>query len=232
MITSPTLGKLSAALSKAQGTMNNALKNKDNAFLKSTYSTLTAVWDACREHLCANELSIVQSPQIDGDNFILETMLIHSSGEYILSKTPMYPKDKSSQAQGSAITYARRYALSSIVGICPHEGSPEEDDGHYNSSKVDLRKESPEATKNRFFKTFEDVINLSKYFQLVKGDTEKLKTALANPVGFRDHMRKLEQSEVPPQNIQTSKVDPESKSKSAMSKTTLELMQAMKEGKI
>ncbi len=85
------------------------------------------MWDAIREPLSANGLSIVQQP-IDGatGGVLLRTILLHSSGQALESQFTMPLKpNASAQDVGSALTYARRYTLMALVGI-----APEDDDGN------------------------------------------------------------------------------------------------------
>lgn len=113
---SPTLGKLAEALSKAQGAMSGALKDSTNPFFKSRYADLESVWSACRKALADNELSVIQTTDYDAGVRVITT-LVHSSGEWIRGTLPIMAKDETPQGIGSAITYARRYALAAIVGV-------------------------------------------------------------------------------------------------------------------
>jgi hypothetical protein len=126
MQNSETIADLAAALTKAQATLEGAAKGKVNPAFKSKYADLAAVWDACREALTANGLSVVQAPGPMIENCMsLTTMLLHSSGQWI-SETLTIPLTKTdAQGYGSATTYARRYALAAMVGV-----SPEDDDGN------------------------------------------------------------------------------------------------------
>ncbi len=116
---SEQIGQLAAALSKAQAEITGALKDTANPYFKSKYADLASCWDACRKQLTQNELAVIQTLSVnwDRDEPILVTTLAHSSGEWIRSELPIRAKDSSPQAQGSAITYARRYALAAIVGL-------------------------------------------------------------------------------------------------------------------
>ena len=116
---SESIAALAAALSKAQGSITGALKDSSNPFFKSKYADLASCWDACRAQLAANGLCVIQTTQIDDlvGGAVLVTTLAHSSGEWVKSITPILTKDDSPQAQGSGITYARRYALAAIVGL-------------------------------------------------------------------------------------------------------------------
>jgi len=126
MKTSESINEISTALAKAQGKMQNALKDKANPFFKSTYADLASVLDACRQPLSDNGLCVYQvHDMLEDGTMLLVTRLAHSSGQWIEGRMPMYPTKKDSQGIGSASTYCRRYALAAMVGI----GS-EDDDGN------------------------------------------------------------------------------------------------------
>jgi len=129
MTTSDTLNELATALAKAQGTIKGAIKDADNPFFKSRYADLASVWDACRGALAANGLSIVQAPRasaFEGGWVIeVETRLLHSSGQWMADSLSLPVGKPDAQGVGSALTYARRYALASFVGV-----APEDDDGN------------------------------------------------------------------------------------------------------
>jgi hypothetical protein len=130
---SQTIGKLSEALSKAQAVIEGAKKDASNPFFKSSYSTLASVWDACRKPLSDNGLSIVQTTEFMPNNpelVCIDTILCHSSGEWIKGRLVGKPVKNDPQGVGSCITYFRRYSLQSMVGI-----SPEDDDGNAASGK-------------------------------------------------------------------------------------------------
>ena len=141
METSENINEISSALAKAQGQIENAIKDSSNPFFKSKYADLTSVWAACRRQLSENGLSVIQSPEESSHGISVVTMLCHSSGQWIRSKYSM-PCDSSKltpQVIGSAITYARRYALSAMVGIAPHD----DDDGNEASNKPANNIEKP-----------------------------------------------------------------------------------------
>ena len=114
---SESIAALAAALSKAQADITGALKDSSNPFFKSKYADLASCWDACRKQLAANGLCVIQTTGMTDAGLMLITTLAHSSGECILGHLPVAAKDSSPQAQGSGITYARRYALAAIVGL-------------------------------------------------------------------------------------------------------------------
>lgn len=127
---SQTIGALAEALAKAQGSMESPAKTK-RAKIESqkgsysyTYADLADVIDATRKPLSVNGLSVAQIISFDGAALILTTQLQHASGEWMRSTYPL-PLHQRPQDQGSAITYARRYALCALLGIAAED----DDDG-------------------------------------------------------------------------------------------------------
>lgn len=119
------IGKIAAALAKAQAQIEGATKGAVNPHFLSKYADLASVWEACRVALTANEIAVVQMPSAAGPQVTVTTMLLHSSGEWMQSSLTMHAADAKPQAIGSAITYGRRYGLASMVGV-----APEDDDGN------------------------------------------------------------------------------------------------------
>lgn len=122
---SEQINELATALAKAQGMMKSAAKDVENTFFKSSYADLAAVMAACREPLSKNNLAIIQTTQYEGEQTWLETTLAHSSGQWMRSRYPVRPIKNDPQGVGSALTYARRYALMSMVGVV----ASDDDDG-------------------------------------------------------------------------------------------------------
>lgn len=112
---SQSIGKLAAALAKAQAKIRGAVKDSQNPFFKSSYADLESVWSACREPLTSNGLAILQTLQTDQYGTKLVTTLAHESGEYVSGAMPLLLKQNDMQSLGAAVTYARRYSLSAIV---------------------------------------------------------------------------------------------------------------------
>lgn len=116
-----------AAMAKAQAKIEGAAKDKTNPGYKSKYADLASVWDACREPLTSNGIAVLQFPDYDPESkcVLLETIITHTDG-YDKSFRLSVPVSKiDAQGIGSAITYARRYALMAAAGI-----APEDDDGN------------------------------------------------------------------------------------------------------
>lgn len=114
---SEQIDQLAAALAKAQANITGALKDSKNPFFKSSYADLASCWDACRKQLTDNGMSVIQTTEVIDGILGVRTVLAHSSGQWISGFLPVKAKDDGPQAQGSGITYARRYALAAIVGL-------------------------------------------------------------------------------------------------------------------
>jgi hypothetical protein len=126
MNTSPSIAELAKALAAAQAIMAGARKDSSNPHFKSKYADLASVWDACREALTANGLSIVQATEpSERQEVVVVTCLLHTSGEWISSRLALPVQKGDAQGFGSALTYARRYSLAAMVGV-----APEDDDGN------------------------------------------------------------------------------------------------------
>ena len=97
--------------------MGGAVKESKNPFFKSSYADLTSVIKVVKEPFSDNGLSFVQLP-VSGETYVgVTTMLMHTSGEWLQSEYMLPMTKRDPQAAGSAITYARRYALQSLAGI-------------------------------------------------------------------------------------------------------------------
>jgi hypothetical protein len=117
---------IALALLKAQSEMSNPKKGSSNPFFKSKYADLNAVREAVIPILNENGIVVLQPIiHLDGKNFV-KTVLLHESGEFLESLTEIiYNKVNDAQAQGSGISYARRYSLQSFVCV-----GADDDDGN------------------------------------------------------------------------------------------------------
>ena len=148
---SESINELAAALAKAQGEMAYAAKDRENPHFKSSYATLASVWEACRGPLSKHGLSVTQLASSEQGFAAVTTILMHSSGQWVQSETRVPTTKNDAQGVGSAITYARRYALSAIVGIAPDD----DDDGNGASRRPDApapRRDTPKANEPRITK--------------------------------------------------------------------------------
>ena len=126
MKTSESLTKIAPALLAAQKAIEGAHKSAFNPFHKSKYADMGDVIEAVKKPLNDNNIMYTQLVQISENGAYVETVLLHTSGEYITSETPVLLKDPNNpQAQGTGITYAKRYGLQAICGL-----PTEDDDGN------------------------------------------------------------------------------------------------------
>ncbi len=115
---SPEIGELIKALVIVQGALEPTKKGSQNPFLKNKYSNLRECWDAARDLLAKNGLAVIQT--LEGQSTVVTT-LAHESGQWIEGRMTMgldaNSKINACQEQGKAITYGRRYALASVLGL-------------------------------------------------------------------------------------------------------------------
>ena len=120
---SESINELATALSKAQAAIKGAVEDSTNPHFRSKYASLQSYIDAAREPLSKNGLAITQLlTDIHCENMNLvtiETVLMHSSGQWISSTFSVPVSKADAQGFGSAVTYARRYSFAAIVGIAP-----------------------------------------------------------------------------------------------------------------
>ena len=117
---------IAIALVKAQKEMLIAVKDSKNPFFKSNYADLNSIREACLPALNKYGIVLLQPiVHIEGKNFV-KTLLLHESGESIEGLTEIvYSKANDAQAQGSGITYARRYGMQSLCNV-----AADDDDGN------------------------------------------------------------------------------------------------------
>src|SRR5881409_1236646 len=127
---SPTIGAIAGALAKAQIELHNPEKSL-TATIRSPfpregdrsfrYASLSTGLDLVRKSLGRHEIATVQTTSIDEAAGLirLTTTLAHSSGEWVSSDWPVCPVSETAapHRMGAALTYARRYALFTLVGI-------------------------------------------------------------------------------------------------------------------
>jgi len=133
MKSSEQLGELFGALAKAQSSMSAAVKDSSNPFFKSSYANLESVVGVSRGPLTENGLCVTQPPVIGEAGEVLLTILGHSSGQWISSEIVLRPPKTDPQSLGSYITYMRRYAYASIVGV-----TTADDDGEAAMDRISI----------------------------------------------------------------------------------------------
>ena len=124
---SETIGSIAKALAAFNSEVSKISKDAANPFFKNNYATLDNIIDEIRPILSKNGLTVMQFPGGDGQNIWVTTYIAHESGEFVESEPlVMKPVKNDPQAAGSAITYARRYSLQSVLSL----NTGEDDDGN------------------------------------------------------------------------------------------------------
>lgn len=118
--------QISEALVKASAEIGTASKDKTNPHFKSRYADLPSVIEAVRPALARHGLTFIQRFKEAPGGVMLETVILHQSGEQIETGALFVPASKQdAQGYGSAITYARRYSLQTALGV-----PADDDDGN------------------------------------------------------------------------------------------------------
>ena len=140
---SENITDLAKALLNVQQTVQPATKDAENPFTKSWYASLNSVMDACRDALIENGIWLCQYPvPVEQPNSIgLVTKLTHAESGQWQSSLAVVPLPKADpQGMGSAITYARRYALTAMLGMVTEDDDGE---GAKNGKKSPARPKLP-----------------------------------------------------------------------------------------
>lgn len=147
---SDDLNELAGALAKAQAEFSTPKRTKE-AMVTATrgykYADLQDVLNSVREPLAKHGLSVSQMTQEFAGQVELVTLLLHSSGQWLRSVYPVKARAEKPQEFGSAMTYARRYTLSALLGIA----SEEDDDaqGAQDSQKAASQPQKPKPSQQR-----------------------------------------------------------------------------------
>jgi hypothetical protein len=141
---SETISELVKALVAAQSEMGAAKKTAENPYYHSHYADLAEVIAVSRPVLNKHGLAIMQFPSAEGEKVTLLTLLIHESGEWVSEINSTIPgrepkgggpfvAGRSPQADGSAISYLRRYGWQAIIGLPAEDDDGEAAEGHAES---------------------------------------------------------------------------------------------------
>lgn len=145
MQTSTSITKILPALIKAQSEFPAIPKKSTNPFHGSKYADLSAIVETLKPIMTANKLVFSQSSRANGiDSIVIITTIFHESGEFISSELEIPLAKKDAQAVGSAMTYARRYSLTAILGVV----ADDDDDGNQGSPhSTNKAQNAPNASK-------------------------------------------------------------------------------------
>lgn len=171
--TSEQISELFKAMAEFQKEVNQPKKDADNPFFKSKYVPLENVVDAIHKVGSKNGLSEITYPVQEGGQVGVGVIITHSSGQYIeLPPVLLKPDKNTPQGVGAALTYARRYALSSAFGIA----SETDDDGNSISGNANDQqvKRKQQSAKKRTKAQRDELHGLLTEYMTVKGvDGEK-----------------------------------------------------------
>src|SRR6478752_4788273 len=162
---SEAIGAIAGALAKAQAELTNPAKSLTATipalFPRETnrtfrYAPLAAGLEIIRKCLGQHEIAVVQTTTIEKEaGFIqLTTLLAHSSGEWVSSDWPVCPVSETAapRRMGAALTYARRYALFTLVGIAGADDLDAPDLGVVLGESPDIKRpgtgKRPAASEN------------------------------------------------------------------------------------
>lgn len=137
MKSSEDIKELAIALNKFQAQLQTIARESEAH--KYKYADYASIWNAIRDPLTENGLSVFQDAYTIDGNAYVSTRVMHSSGQWIETNPLHVPQGKKdAHATGSACTYARRYSLSAALGIVP-----DDDDG------AKAQEKAPEKPKQK-----------------------------------------------------------------------------------
>ena len=146
---SESIKELTAALAKAQGQFQAVPKLGHNPFLKNDYVQLDDIITAIRGPLSQNGIAWVQPLTGNGDELVLETLLLHESGEWMSCSAPIQTQaDKglsNLQSFGKALSYMRRYMLTTMLGINSGDDTDGDDSKPKQAAQKPAAKADPKA---------------------------------------------------------------------------------------
>lgn len=149
---SESIGKLAESMSKAQASLKSAPFNRVNPHFKNRYADLTSVIDTARKPLSENGLTFMQFVSCSGPVVSVETVIAHSSGEWISGTLSLTATKADPQGVGSAITYAKRYGLCAALGISADDDDDDNDASTpANTQRPVPQNGKPEASTKRQF---------------------------------------------------------------------------------
>jgi hypothetical protein len=124
--TSAEIVELAKALPMAQAAIAKVVKDATNPHFQNKYASLSEIAEAVLPAMNGNGFAVLQPVATDDANVRVTTILLHQSGQWLRSTHTIPVAQKNAQGYGSALTYARRQALQSLLTVTPQG---EDDDG-------------------------------------------------------------------------------------------------------
>lgn len=172
---SQSLTELSKGLAAFQAKMGAIKKDSSNPFFKNKYASLSTILASINPLLSECGLSVSQFP--DGETG-LTTILMHTSGEYLQATYHIHPVKSDPQGIGSAITYARRYAIGAVLGL----NIDDDDDGN-SSSTTPKGKKQENGMSEEVYQQWVDLVEACTTIEeLTKKYNENAKAIADMPV--------------------------------------------------
>ena len=165
---SEEIKQLAIALSKAQAAMKPAIKDRENPFFKNTYADLASVWEAIKIPLTANGFCVSQFLSSIAGHIIVETLLLHESGEWILNELMLPVLKNDPQSYSSSATYGRRISLAAIAGV-----ATEDDDAEGSIYRIEDKKPQAKELPTQTHKEAWKIL-----LEIYGEDTERIKLAI------------------------------------------------------
>jgi hypothetical protein len=144
--------ELFAALSQAQGEIENATKSSTNPHFRSRYADLAEVLNTVRPVLSKHGLAVMQSTEANGEMVSVTTAIVHKDGGYVTSTASCVPAKWDGQGVGAATTYLRRYSLAAMCSIA------QEDDDGQSAAHNNKPAQKPAGPPSREFSLLVDAI--------------------------------------------------------------------------
>jgi hypothetical protein len=170
---------LAKALAKAQAEFTTVPQSGFNPHFKNKFSTLEDCINMTRPILSKHGLAISQMPNTLDGQYVLTTILMHESGESIVSNQPVVSMKQDPQSLGSALSYCRRYSLTGVLSLASGDF---EDDGNAATAPAKATPAKAKATKNQ---TIADRVNATQHvgelmslYEEVKGQLSENDTEL------------------------------------------------------
>ena len=203
---SDTIAAFAAAMAKAQARIRPAVKNAVNPHLRNQYANLESIIEAAREPLAANGFWFIQeSGKITAENTItVQTLVIHSSGEWVETECEVPLGKRDAQGLGSASTYGCRYGLRLALGIPTGESDDDGEAAQPKAQPAPKPKPVNEDEWNAFFEALDqDVCNsvlvnkeLIEWGQTWRDMDKKLASAVySKRAGFIEAINKEKEKE-------------------------------------
>ncbi len=147
-LSSENVTELAKSMINVQRELVPALKDGTNDYTQSSYATLKSVMEVCKSILISHGIWLTQYPiPVAGGNLGLVTKIVHAaSGQWQSSLIEMPLSKNDPQGYGSAITYARRYGLSALIGIITEDDDAEAAMGREQTNQ---QKSYPSEGKNK-----------------------------------------------------------------------------------